>query len=328
LDTGKYDLTIKEFLRGLMMAEAVLFTGVKSRKNPESIFVVGQPGAGKTGLKGFVLSENNLNLSECVDINPDQIAAFHKYSDEVIANCPSDSHRILQKFVRPVLDGYLRLKAVQLRCDIIQEGTFASDGYIDILRFQRNGGKNAPIGRVVETPGMDHVGDFDQIKREGVDVEGGYDVEIDILAVSRFDSLLSSYEREQYFREHQLPPRAVTKENHDRSYSALLDTLDTVEREKLYSKIKVFKRGYREDRPELIYESGDPRFKSVSDAVRAARKEETNKLLKNPGNYRMKIKRLLEKNLEPTLREKVEDLGEEFEEAVKNYSKLGRDIPE
>ena len=328
MDTEKYDLTVGDFLRGLIMAEAVLFTGVKSRENPKSIFVVGQPGAGKTGLKGYVLAENHVNLSESVDINPDQVAAFHKYSDEVIAKCPNDSHRILQKFIRPALDGYLRLKAVQLRSDIIQEGTFASSGYIDILRFQRNGGKNAPIGRIVDTPGMDHVGDFDKIRREGVDVEGGYNIEIDVLAVSRFDSLLSSYEREQYFREHLLPPRAVTKENHDRSYDAMLDTLDIVEREQLYSTIRVFKRGYSEDRPELIYETGDPRFKKVSDAVRAARRDETNKLLRNPSAYRMKIKRLLEKDLEPSLREKVEDLESEFEEAVKNYSESGRDIPE
>lgn len=178
----KYDLTEEEFENSLKMAELAILMPMRPSEKPKSVFIISQAGGGKTGLRRFVESENFQKSPEniFVGIDPDEIAVYHKYYEKIIREYPRESYAQLQKFVKPALDGYLRQRAVQLRTNLMQEGTFGTtNGYIDILEFQRNGGE-ASIGKIQEN------GD-----REKIIVPGGYDIEIDILAVDRFESLLS-----------------------------------------------------------------------------------------------------------------------------------------
>ena len=219
LSLAKYDLTKEEYEKCLKTAELAIFMNEKvGVKHPTSTFVVAQPGAGKTGLRAYVGGEG-------VEFNPDEIAMYHKHYYKIIEEFPKDSYQILQRFVRPALDTYLRSKAVQLRTNIMQEGTLAAtEGYIQILDFQKNGG-TANIGNVNE-----------QGRREPIEVLGGYYIDINALAVHRYESLLSSYEREQSFIEEGLPPRAVTAENHDRAYKNMIETIRILENKKLYDR--------------------------------------------------------------------------------------------
>ena len=138
----KYDLTEEEFQQSLKMAEIATFIDFKATKNPKSIFIVSQPGAGKTGLKAYVENENQIKQKgNFIEFNPDVIAIYHKYYEQIINEYPNESHKQLQKFVEPALDNYLRKRAVELRSNIMQEGTFGStEGYMKILDFQKNGG--------------------------------------------------------------------------------------------------------------------------------------------------------------------------------------------
>ena len=238
---------------------------------------------GKTGLKSFLINESQSlgSFSKFIEFNPDEISTHHKFYPEIIQNYPDDSYTILQRFTRRALDEYLRQRAVEIRCNIMQEGTFGStDSYIEILNFQKNGG-NVPIGRVQEDG-----------KRTIRHVRGNYIIEVNTLAVNRYESLLSCFEREQDFDESGLPPRAVTIENHDRAYEKMLDTIDIIEKRKLYDKMRVFRRGYIEERPELIYITGDRRFQSTAEAIRQERKKQTVELFKNPEPYIIRIKDL------------------------------------
>lgn len=193
-------LTKDEFEECLDKLELVTFLEAVHTPNPKSIYIFAQPGAGKTGLRMFAETEfyNQNECSNHVAIDPDQVAMFHKYYDTIIEKFPDDSYRLLQEFVRPALDGYLRQKAVFHKVHLFQEGTFASPGYIEIMDFQKNGGR-AKIGK------RDLNGN-----RAEVNVEGNYDIEINILAVHRYESLLSAYEREFELVEQDLPARAVT----------------------------------------------------------------------------------------------------------------------
>lgn len=278
----KYDLTEEEYQKCLKIAEMAVFLNAKSSPKPTSIFVVAQPGAGKTGLKAGVINkaQDAGYFGKFIEFNPDQISCYHKHYLEIINNCPNESHRILQKFTYRALDTYLRQRAVELRCNIMQEGTFRSDGYIDILNFQKHGGK------LLKTIGNDVV---------YKDIQGGYDIQINILAVNRYESLLSCFEREQDFIEKNLPPRPVTIENHDDSYEKMLKTIDIVEHRKLYDLIQVFKRGYNEDMPELICRANDGRYPSTSEAVRHERFMQEMALFRNPQPYLNRIKVLKEK---------------------------------
>jgi len=269
----KYDLTPEEYEKCLKMAELAMFMDAQRSMYPISAFVVAQPGAGKTGLKSYVERQYN---GQFIEVNPDVIAIYHKYYKEILEEFPDESYRLLQKFVAPALDNYLRYRAVQFRNNILQEGTFASPGYIKILDFQKNGG-TLPF-------------------KEEQTVEGDYFIDINILAVHRFESLLSSYEREQYdFIENDLTPRVVTPENHDRAYNNILETLNEVEQRGLYSTIKVYKRGKTESTPELVYQRGEPTYGSSIQALIAEREKCKQALLANADEYLQRIKTLRER---------------------------------
>lgn len=274
----KYDLTPDEFEKCLKKAELAVFLDAQKSNKPTSIFVVAQPGAGKTGLKRYVESEHRASDLEgqFIEFNPDVVAIYHKYYNEILEEFPNESYRLLQKFVLPALDDYLRYRAVQFRNNIIQEGTFASPGYIKILDFQKNGGE-LPF-------------------KKGHTVEGNYFIDINVLAVHRFESLLSAYEREQYdFVENDLSPRVVVPTNHDRSYKNILGTLQVVEEKDLYSRIRVFKRGKNENTPELVYQNGDSQYENSAQALIAEREKNKQQLLKDAEIYLQRIRTLRER---------------------------------
>lgn len=275
LRLSKYDLTDEEYEKCLKTAELAIFMNqTGGLKHPTSKFVVAQPGAGKTGLRAYVGGGG-------VEFNPDEIAMYHKYYNEILEEFPKESYQILQRFVRPALDTYLRSRAVQLRTNIMQEGTLAStQSYIEILDFQKNGG-TATIGTANE-----------QGKRQQIKVAGGYYIDINALAVHRYESLLSSYEREQDFIEKGLPPRAVTAENHDRAYANMLETLKIIEQKKLYDRIRVFRRGKVEQEPQLVFTTGDNKYPSAVEAILQEREKNRREILANPQAYMQRIKAL------------------------------------
>lgn len=301
----QYDLTKEEFETCLKTAEISILMSGKKSKNPKSIFIISQAGGGKTGLKRYIESQNN---DFFIEINPDEVAMYHKYYTEILKEYPKESHMKLQKFVLPALDNYLRQRAVQLKNNLIQEGTFGSTkGYLEILEFQKNGGP-ANIGKMQENG-----------QRENVDVEGGYDVQINILAVDRFESLLSSYEREQYFIESGLPPRSVTPENHDRAYYNLLKTVEEIEKRNLYDEIKVFKRGYKEEVPDLVHISGDGKYPNVVECIKQSRDDDRRRLLANSNDYKKRINELKSRVKTSSLMNKIEKLEQEFNKCFEQY---------
>lgn len=308
-DLTKYNLTKEEYNKCLAMAEISIFMqgDTVTGKRPKSILVVAQAGAGKTGLKNFIINEgqDNGTLESYIEFNPDEIATYHEYYKQILEEFPDDSYQILQEFVRPALDTYLRQRAVQLKNNIVQEGTFGStQGYIDLIEFQKNGGK-AKIGKLQADS-----------TREEVEVEGNYEVELNILAVDRFESYLSAQEREQYFRESNLPPRVVILKNHDYAYEKLIETLRIIESKNLYDRARVFRRGYSFNKPDLVHVSGDGRYSSIVEAVIAERNKNRQEILRNPEAYYDRIEALrkrIEKNGIPDQISRLDELKELFD---------------
>lgn len=314
-DNTKYDLTEEEYQICLKKAEMQVFLNARKSKHPTSIFIVAQPGAGKTGLRTYIERESG-KLKSFIEFDPDEVAIHHKHYHKILEEFPKESYSILQRFVSPALDTYLKKKAVQLRANMIQEGTFAAtNAYIDILDFQKNGG-NANIGPMNENG-----------EREEVKVQGGYEIDVNVLAVHRFESLLSSYEREQYdFIEHNLPPRAVTAPNHDRAYNNMINTIRNIEGRKLSDNIRVFKRGKEEEQPEVIYETGSKKYPSAVEAILQEREKNRVQILSNPEVYRQRIAKLKQrvsqnKNVANAQIQivKIEELEQEFEQDLEQY---------
>ena len=284
-DIKKFDLSEDEYFECLTRAEINSFiSGEQAQsENPRSIFVVAQAGAGKTGLKSFVIKEAQEAgiIPGYIEFNPDDIATYHKYYKEILKEFPDESYAILQKFVSPALDTYLRQAAVARKFNLVQEGTFGNtDVYVEIIDFQKNGGK-ADIGDRIESG-----------YREVIDVPGGYLVDVNVLAVDRFESYLSSLEREQYYRESGLPPRVVTLGNHDYAYNRIIDTLRILEERHLIDNGRVFRRGPIPVEPKLVYNMGDQEYPTLADAVIGERQKNHIELLKNPSDFYDRINSL------------------------------------
>ena len=308
---SEYDLSIEEFNRSLARAEIAIFSNCRPCNNPHSCFVVAQPGAGKTGLKSYLISQDSEKgiQSSFLELDPDVIGIYHEHYLKIMEEYPGESFLILENFVKPALDDYLRKKAIQLRTNIIQEGTLSNtDTYLSILEFYKNGG-TVPIGKIGKNG-----------KRELIDVKGDYDVEIAVLAVDRFESLLSSYEREQLYREQGLPARVVLPKYHDSSYIKLLDTLDEIEKRGLVNTISVYKRGQIETKPERLWISGDRRFNCAREAITFYRSKGRKDVLNNPEQYKKRLVNLLSRAKDPDQIERIKILSEEFEQEIERYN--------
>ena len=304
---SEYDLTPEEFNRSLARAEIALFANCKPGKNPRSFFIVAQPGAGKTGLKSYIVKTSQ-DSSSFVEFDSDVVGIYHEHYLKIMRDYPGMSFKILERFVRPATDEYLRLKAIKLRANIMQEGTMSNkDTYISILDFYKNGGL-AQIGEIDEN-GL----------RKTIEVQGDYHVEIAALAVDRYESLLSSYEREQFYREQSLAARVVLPQYHDNSYMKMLETINEIERRGLADKISVYKRGYVEDNPELLWVSGDQRFQSTKEAITYFRSKERRELMQQPDQYRKRLQSLLNRVTDKDQISRIMKLAEEFEQEVERY---------
>lgn len=80
----KYRLTKEEHNMVLELLKKDLFADKSTKKNPSIMFVIGQPGCGKTT---FIKSAN---LSKYIIINSDEYRSFSKYSKEILDKYPTD----------------------------------------------------------------------------------------------------------------------------------------------------------------------------------------------------------------------------------------------
>ena len=316
---NKYDLNQQEFDECLKKAELQVFLrskGVEEGSQPYSVFVVGQPGAGKTSLRAYVESEYIEEGIECpfIEFNPDEIALYHKYYREIQKEYPNESYQLLQKFVYPALETYLRPKALQLRNNVIQEGTmFNKDSYLKMIDLQKNGEKTeSPM------PELDGRGSKKMAK--------GYFIDINIMAVHRFESLLSCYEREYKNIEDGLTPRAVTAYNHDNSYYKALETIQEIEKRGLYDRIRVFKRGKEMFKPQMVYcvESATLPMSNIKQVIENQREMNKQQILEDADTYLDRICILKDKVKEignTVLLDKIEVLENEFLTELEQFNK-------
>ncbi len=257
---SKYELNDKEYEECLDLAILGIFSIAKPSKHPTSFFIVGQPGAGKTGLSSYVEKSFNETKGEgLVKIDPDIVAIYHQNYEQILREIPESSYEELQKFVRPAIK-VIKDMAAERHVNILSEGTFAStDAYMDILRNQ---------------------------------TQNGYDIEIDIIAVHRFESLLSAMERQQEKIEYKLPPRTVSTEPHDNAYRKIYTTLRGIAEEGINCRTRIFRRGKNEMLPELVYTSEDETYPNPSAALFEQREQNLRQIIAQKDAFIARIKSL------------------------------------
>ena len=80
----KYKLSQEEHNKVLELLKKDLFVGKIAEKDPSIMFVIGQPGCGKTTF----IEESS--LSKYIVINSDDYRSFSKYSNEILEKYPTD----------------------------------------------------------------------------------------------------------------------------------------------------------------------------------------------------------------------------------------------
>lgn len=122
-----YKLPQYEHKKVLEMLKKNLFQDKVLEKNPTILFVVGQPGCGKTT---FIESTN---LSQYIIINSDEYRSFHKFSKEILEKYPTDYAK-LTNFDAHLWGDELFLYAIQNGYSILREKAPIDYSLIELIK--------------------------------------------------------------------------------------------------------------------------------------------------------------------------------------------------
>lgn len=110
----KYKLSHEEHKKVLEVLKNDLFADKVTEKNPSIMFVVGQPGCGKTT---YI---KRTSLSKYIIINSDDYRRFSKYSNEILEKYPTDYAK-LTNFDAHLWGNELFSYAIQNGCSALRE---------------------------------------------------------------------------------------------------------------------------------------------------------------------------------------------------------------
>ena len=227
-----------------------------SSENPKIIYAVGQPGSGKTTLIRHLQSQFVENGECAVEIGSDKIATFHKYYNELLKLLPNECYTLSREFVKlakPIIFD----RIMENRLSIIRECSLSKGekDYSGMETFNRN----------------------------------GYTVEIDIMASDKYESFLSTIERDMSLIELGFEPRPIARTNHDRMYEPLLKEVSEIQKRGISTNINVFTKDRSTLRHKLVWKSGDRKYHSAQEAVIEERYKERKELLRKPQLYLQRI---------------------------------------
>jgi len=228
----RYELTEEEYKDYFNAVNMFFTTGKKPVERPKLVFVVGQPGAGKSKLTPLINRQLGYNA---VASDIDVIRSLHKNYQLVNTEAPEELYRALIPAIDKA-DKELRAYCIQSKLNVIYEGTMrATQGYVDMAEMFRS---------------------------------AGYDIEVAVMAVPELESYGSSILRYATDLMSNNSPRWVIKEAHDAAYENLIVTLREFEKRGLATRASVYRRGHdKQGTPVRIYSTEERQFESPAAAV-------------------------------------------------------------
>ena len=227
-----------------------------SSNHPTIMYVTGQPGSGKTTL-GKYLQMQCVQKGECaIEVGSDKIATFHKYYNELLKLLPNESYSLSREFVKPAKP-VIYDKLIANRLNIVRECSLTK-GEKDYKGMQSF-------------------------------IDNGYEVDINVMAVDKYESFLACTERDIKLMELGFDPRPVARANHDRMYSPLLQELIEIQKRGLSTRINVFTRGKTSIHPQLVWSTGDDKYPNAHEAIISERNKGRKALLQKPQEYLQRI---------------------------------------
>ena len=170
--------------------------------------------------------------------------------------------------------------------------------------------------------------DYEEVKQFKT---GGYEIEMNIMAVDGYESFLCCIERDIELIKNGLDPRRVTKADHDRMYTPFIEELKEFAKRDLCDTINIYGRGESIDKPNLLYSTNKQNENNlnVDESIKAINNERERmhkEIISNATGFLIRIKKAKEEVNE--LIDK-ESLKKEYIEQLENLeSKVREEITE
>ena len=244
---GKYNITEEEFENMYNQTRSLIFGNcLPENGKPTAIITGGQPGSGKSGMvvkSRLDFAENN---KEVIVLDVDTYRGLYKNASSLAKEFPQYYSEITDPIVGKIR-GRLADETLYKGYNFIFEGTMGNTKMIDSIR-------NSNI-------------DYNIIAR--------------IIGVSRFESLLSIFERFIEMNKTMGFGRLTTIDAHDIRYKNYTNIASTLENQNI--EVEVYKRATDKKIPIQIYKTSDSdkKYNTVMDALNDAREESYRLCMKN-----------------------------------------------
>lgn len=289
---GKYDLTTEDIYKNANRFLTYVYGSAVGSKEPQISFIVGGPGAGKSGLEAFLKYQLREKGERATVVSSDKIAEFHPaYEDALAELLPEERYRVTRQFVRPATP-IIYQDLQKHKINILNENIFnKGESDIEFVRSFK---------------------------------EAGYRISVNMMATDIFINRLSCYEREAMQLECGDSPRGISKRDHDNMYNVFVKEIQQLHSQNLCDEINVYTRGKSINKPNLVYELGDIRYRDFVDALNSERIKQRKQIFANPDDYLMRIERaketIQEKGVNPLITENslngLQELKNDFMEEL------------
>ena len=214
----KYKLTDEEHEEYYQTIKRIYVGGKTPQKNPVSIIVGGQTGAGKSGILGY--STKMFRDDNVIIINSDEIKPFHPKSEEIAKLYP-DLYTKITDQESNTWTSRLFEELRREKYNIIFEGTMKNNRIADES--------------------------ITELKKLG------YTVVVRGIAVCDLESRISILERYEGQVATKGWGRLVVPEHHNQTYNGMPETIKYIEENGMYDILEIYARGIVPSEPTLIY---------------------------------------------------------------------------
>ena len=217
----------------------------------------------KDNFKKIFKGKKYTNKGECVvELDADKLATFHKYYEQLLKLPPDDFYKLTRDFVKPG-NKIVHKTIIGNKINVVKEKVMHKGelDYQEVAEFK----------------------------------DGGYNIDMNIIAVDGYESFLSCIERDIVLIKNRLDPRRVTRADHDRMYNPFIQELREFVKRDLCDSINVYARGNKINEPKLIYTSNKQskdglKVEKCIKEIEEERKRMHKKIISNPSLYLRRIK--------------------------------------
>lgn len=309
MNYDKYDLTDEEFKQGISNFFTQLLIEAKEQKpdakcmkdfssqRPTISYLVGQAGSGKTTLRKYIRDEKYGKNGECVvELDADKLATFHRHYEDLLKLSPDDFYKATRKFVKPGNE-IVHKTVIDNKLNVVKEKVMhrGEADYKELSQFK----------------------------------DGGYDIDINIIAIDGSESFLCCIERDIDLIRNGFDPRRVTKADHDRMYTPFIGELREFAQRGICDSINIYGRGKKIGEPELLFSTSikSEQGLDVEGSIEALERERSRtheEILSNPYAYFNRI-RAARRNIDELVLD--EGLKEEYNSQLNELqSEIDREL--